>query len=76
MSERLTTVPPLSSPWLRVPEAAARAQVSAKTVYTEVARGHLRAARIGGRRDLRFKAEWIDAWLEASATPVDVRRLA
>jgi excisionase family DNA binding protein len=63
----------MSTPiWLRVSEAAARARCSVKTIYSEVARARLRAARIGGRRDLRFRAEWIDQWLDASATPVDV----
>jgi hypothetical protein len=38
------------------------------------ARPVVAAARIGGRRDLRFRADWIDAWLEQSAAPVEVRR--
>ncbi|MGE3959941.1 MAG: helix-turn-helix domain-containing protein [Vicinamibacterales bacterium] len=62
-----------SGPWLTVREAAARARVGAKLIYREVASGRLRAARVGGRRDLRFRPEYVDAWLEASATPVEVR---
>ena len=62
------------SPWLTSEQAAARAQVGKKLLYRETKAGRLRVARIGGRRELRFLAEWIDAWLEASSTPVEVRR--
>ncbi len=63
-----------ATPWLTVKEAAHRAQVGPKTIYRSVQAGRLRAARIGGRRELRLLAAWVDAWLEASATPVEVRR--
>ena len=58
-----------ASPWLTVKEAAARAQVGRKTLYREITAGRLKAAVVGGRREYRLKPEWIDAWLEASATP-------
>lgn len=57
--------------WLTAPEAAQHARVSVRTVYREVAAGRLRAARVGGRKHLRFKAEWVDCWLEVSATPCE-----
>lgn len=60
--------------WLTAHEAAGRARVGLKTIYREVRAGRLRAARIGGRRDLRFLAEWIDQWLLAASTPVEIRR--
>jgi excisionase family DNA binding protein len=60
--------PALSSPWLTVKEAAERARCGVKTVYREVAAGRLKAARIGGRRELRFLADWIDQWLSASTS--------
>jgi excisionase family DNA binding protein len=60
--------------WLDVRQAAARAQTGPKPIYRAVKAGHLRAARIGGRRELRFRAEWLDAWLEASSTPVELPR--
>ena len=45
--------------WLTAREAAVRMRVSVKTIYAEVSAGRLRAARVGGRRALRFRAEWI-----------------
>ena len=51
------------SPWLTVREAATRARCGVKLIYREVTAQRLQAARVGGRRDLRFRAEWIDDWL-------------
>ena len=56
------------SPWLTAAEAAERAQCGVKTIYREVQQKRLRAARIGGRRELRFLGEWVDAWLLATTT--------
>ena len=61
------------SPWLTVDEAAERARCGVKTVYREVHAGRLRAARIGGRRELRLLPEWIDQWLLASTTVQEIR---
>ncbi len=61
------------TPWLTAEQAAARAQVGSKLIYREVKAGRLRAARIGGRRELRFLVGWVDAWLERTAEPVEVR---
>ena len=72
MDAKHTTTAP--SPWLTAQQAAARAQVGIKLLYKERKAGRLRAARIGGRRDLRFLDVWIDEWLQASSTPVEVRR--
>ena len=58
--------------WLTVDDAARHAKCGKRSIYSAVRRGKLRAARLGGRRELRFLAEWIDAWLLASSTPVDV----
>jgi excisionase family DNA binding protein len=62
--------------WLTVKQAAARAQVGPKTIYRAVhsRQAPLRAATVGGRRDLRFLAAWVDQWLEATSTPVEVKR--
>lgn len=55
--------------WWNVTRAAEHAGCGTRLLYAEVRRGKLRAARLGGRRELRFLAEWIDAWVLASATP-------
>ena len=64
---------PAVSPWLTVAEAAARAQCGAKLVYREVQAKRLRAVKVGGRRTLRFRAEWVDAWLEATSLSPDAQ---
>ena len=53
------------SPWLTVKEAAGRARCGIKLIYREVKAERLQAARVGGRRELRFRAEWVDDWLTA-----------
>jgi hypothetical protein len=57
-----------TSPWLTVKEATDRARCGPKLIYREVAASRLKAARVGGRRELRLLAEWIDDWLQASTT--------
>jgi excisionase family DNA binding protein len=54
--------------WLKVGEAADRARCGPKTIYRAVRSGDLRAARVGGRRELRFLASWIDCWLAGETT--------
>lgn len=56
------------SPWLTVEEAAHRARCGVKTIYREVRAGRLRAARVGGRRELRLLSAWVDEWLVQSTT--------
>ncbi len=53
--------------WLTVSEAAEYAGVSRDTIYTACERCELHHVRISGRRSIRLKAEWIDAWLERHA---------
>jgi len=54
-------------PWLNVGEGAEYAGLSRDTIYTACERKELRHARVGGRRSIPLKPEWIDAWLERYA---------
>jgi excisionase family DNA binding protein len=56
--------------WLTVAEGADYSGVSRDTIYTACERRELRHARVGGRRAIRLKPEWIDAWLEGHAREV------
>ena len=61
-------------PWLTLEQGAARARVHVATLRREIQRGRLRHARVGGRKAIRLRPEWLDAWLEASSTPVETSR--
>ncbi|MBY0496318.1 MAG: helix-turn-helix domain-containing protein [Cyanobacteria bacterium] len=61
-------------PWLNVSEAAEYASLSRDTIYTACERGELRSARVSGRRAIRIRPAWIDAWLERHAPDVQYRR--
>lgn len=50
--------------WLTVAEGAEYAGVSRDTIYTACERRELPHARLGGRRAIRLRREWIDSWLE------------
>ncbi len=50
-------------PWITVDEAASLARCGIKLIYREVRAGRLKAVRVGGRRELRLRPEWIDTWL-------------
>jgi excisionase family DNA binding protein len=60
--------------WFTVSEGAQYAGVSRDTIYTACERRELHHARIGGRRSIRLKPEWIDAWLEQHARGAIVAR--
>jgi excisionase family DNA binding protein len=62
------TTPTTLTPWLTVSEAANRARCGKRLIYREVHAGRLKAARVGGRRELRLLPEWIDAWMTATTT--------
>jgi len=50
--------------WMTVAEGEEYAGVSRDTIYTACERREIRHARVGGRRAIRVKPEWIDEWLE------------
>ena len=59
--------------WLTVAEGAEYAGVSRDTIYAACERRELGHVRIGGRRAIRLKTPWIDAWLEQYALAVQER---
>ena len=62
-------------PWLSVSEAAEYAGLSRDTIYTACEQEELRSARVSGRRAIRIRPAWIDAWLERHAPDVQGRRI-
>ena len=60
--------------WMNVNDAAEYAGVCRDTIYTAVERGELRHVRIGGRRSIRLKTQWIDEWLERHTRVVPTAR--
>ena len=60
------------TPWWRVSECAAYAQVGTRTIYNAIERGQLRVARLGGssRGAIRIHKSWCDSWLESQAEPI------
>ena len=68
----------LNPAWLTATEAAAYARRGKRFLAREVRHGRLRAAVVGGKKELLYRREWLDAWLEDLSTPVlvNVRRRA
>jgi excisionase family DNA binding protein len=60
--------------WFTVTQAAEYAGVSRDTIYTACEQREMRHARVGGRRAIRVRSEWIDAWLEQHATEAHSQR--
>ena len=67
MTQNTTTHPASDSPWLTPGMAAREAHVGRRRIYTEVRRRRLRAARIGGRKEIRINRTWLYEWLESLA---------
>lgn len=63
-----TAPPPKTNPvWLTAPEAAEYLRVGLNTFFAECRAKRIRHARVGGRKAIRVKREWLDEFLEASA---------
>ena len=50
--------------WLNVTEGAECASVCRDTIYTACEQHELRHVHVSGRRAIRLRPQWIDAWLE------------
>jgi excisionase family DNA binding protein len=62
------------SDWLTVLEVAGVMKCGKRLVYREIAAGRLRAAHIGGRRDIRVHRDWVDEYLRSCAEPVELQK--
>ena len=60
------TPPTPPTVWLTIKQAAERLQCSTGVIYRMIRAGQLAATRIGGRRALRIRSEWLDAALEST----------
>lgn len=67
------TMPADTPIWLTTDEAALRARCGEKIIYRAARSGKLRCAKVGGRRELRFRPLWIDQWLESLVPQEDVQ---
>jgi excisionase family DNA binding protein len=55
-------------------EAAAYLKHGRRFVLREIHAGRLRAALVGGRREVLTRSEWCDAWATDQARPVMFQR--
>ena len=61
-----------TSPWMTATEAAAYLKRGKRFVLRAIRDGRLRAARVGGRREVLTRVEWLDQFIEDQAAPVMV----
>lgn len=66
--------PPFETPWLTSHEAGAYLKRSFRFVLREVKAGRLRAAYIGGHREVLTRREWLDEWVTAQTQPLELPR--
>lgn len=65
------------SPWMNATHAAAYLHRGRRFVLREIRAGRLRAAIVGGRREVLTRPEWCDAWVSDQAgppVPIPMRR--
>ncbi len=65
---------PSSSPWMDVRQAAAYIGVHPESIRRAIRKGQLRAPRVLNGRALRVHVEWLDSYVIAASTPVEVQR--
>ena len=65
IEETLRTMATETLTWLNIDEAATYLRVSERTMRRAVADGGVKAYRVGGRRDLRFRREDLDDYMVA-----------
>jgi excisionase family DNA binding protein len=58
------------SPWLNAKAAGAYLGRSKRFILAEITAGRLRAARIGGKREVLTRREWLDQFIEDQAAPI------
>jgi excisionase family DNA binding protein len=61
----------LDSPWLTAADAARYLKRGRRFVLAEVHAGRLRAARIGGRREVLTTRDWCDQYVIDQAAPIN-----
>jgi len=60
----------VESPWWRVAEAASYARVHRSQIFRACSARQLEHIRIGGRRTIVTRREWVDAFLEGQRVRV------
>lgn len=53
--------------WISVKQAAQRTGLSGWSIHRAIELGELRHVRVGGRRSIRLKPEWVDERLQQGA---------
>ena len=61
---------PVDSPWMTATEAARYLKRGRRFLLRAIHAGQLRAAVVGGRREVLTRREWCDDWVAAQAHPV------
>jgi len=60
----------VDSPWWRVAEAASYARVHKSQIFRACATQQLEHVRVGGRRTIVTRREWVDAYLDSQRVHV------
>jgi hypothetical protein len=60
----------VQSPWLNLELAAAYLFRSRRFVRKQIRQGKLRAALVGGKKEILTRREWCDDWAAEQAAPV------